>query len=177
MFQAVCVAERRWEEYSHCCPAVTPKTRRCGEVKVGKIKTGKNPFIIWHQTFHHAETLPMADIKMLQFYIYSENVYIQSNAKAGKRKEEQEIIIGFQQERAAGDRRILCSAFPTFGEQAAWWSVSHYWHGKRGRLHSSFKTKISWTLKDIEPRGAALPSADSRLARANLVQDETTAFI
>lgn len=71
MVQAVCVAERRREEYSHCCPAVTPKTRRCGEVKVGKIKTGKNPFIILYQMFHHAGMVPMADIKMLQFNIYT----------------------------------------------------------------------------------------------------------
>lgn len=57
---------------------------------------------------------------MLQFYVYSDNMYIQSNAKAGKRKEEQEIIIRFQQERTAGERRVFCSAFPTFAEQAAW---------------------------------------------------------
>lgn len=69
---------------------------------------------------------------MLQFYIYSENMYIQSNVKAGKGNEEQEVNIRFQQERAAGERRNFCSAFPTFGEQAACWSVSHYWHDKSG---------------------------------------------
>lgn len=31
--------------------------------------------------FHHAEAAPMADIKKLRFYNYTENMDIQSNAK------------------------------------------------------------------------------------------------
>lgn len=58
---------------------------------------------------HHAEAVPVADIKMLQFYIYNENIYIQSNPKTVRGNEEQEMIIRFQRERAAGERHIFCS--------------------------------------------------------------------
>lgn len=173
-----CVLQRGDERNTHIVALQwPPKTRRCGEVKVGKIKTGKNPFIIWHQTFHHAETVPMADIKMLQFYIYNGNVHIQSNSKSremkGRTGNGHQIPAGTSSRRAP--RLPLCVSNPRWtGGPVICVSLltRQPWTAS---LCSSFKTKMFWTLKAIEARGAVLPSF--RLAQANLVQDETTAFI